>query len=396
MKLLSTYLKEMKIASRGFYFYIEIFIALLLLAILLLAVEENPDGKGSEYLYYDLPEEVLDYIIDKDVAAGKIRVVDDKEFTMKPVSFSVTNRDTGDIDAYEFTEEDIVTAKTVEKLNTDTGKVKTTAYVFDEEEDALRMSVLEGDIAATTIMNEQGVFSYKYFIQGYEAERFLNVLYVLHTFTTEEVEDQLDQQVVREIGVSERMNNRERVVPAFVVFAGSLMGFFIIMSYIYLDKDEGVIKAFGVTPSAVWKYLLSKTFVIVTTVIISSTIIVVPVLKLRPDYFIFYVFLILTTFAFSTLGLLVASLFDSISKAFGVLYIIMILFMVPGFSYYISSFDPLWIRFLPTYPVLQAFKGILVGQTDMAYVGIYSLVFLLGGILLLAIANARFKKTLTV
>ena len=36
------------------------------------------------------------------------------------------------------------------------------------------------------------------------------------------------------------------------------MGFFIIAAYIFLDKKEGVIKAYAVTPSPVWKYLLSK------------------------------------------------------------------------------------------------------------------------------------------
>jgi len=396
MKLLSTYLKEMKIASRGFYFYIEIFIAVLLLAVLLFVVEENPDSKFEEYLYFDMPQEVYEYMMEKDIASGKVRDGEVKELTMKPISFDVTNKDTGEVLSYDYTEEKKVDVKTIEKINTDTGLIKTTAYIFDNEEDAVRMSMSEGSIAATTTMNEIGELSYRYFQQGYETERFSNILYVLHTFSADEVNAQLDQQVIRSLGASERMNNREQVVPVFVVFAGSLMGFFIIMSYIYLDKDEGVIKAFAVTPSAVWKYLLSKSFVIITTVIISSSILVIPILKLKPDYLIFYIFLIITSFGFSALGLLVSSFFDSISKAFGVLYSIMIVLMLPGFSYYISSFDPLWIRFLPTYPVLQGFKGILLGQTDMVYVGSISLAFLLAGALLLSIANMRFKKSLTI
>jgi hypothetical protein len=97
----------------------------------------------------------------------------------------------------------------------------------------------------------------------------------------------------------------------------------------------------------------------------------------------------------ASLGLLVASFFDSISKSFGVMYAIMISLMIPAFSYYIPSFDPLWLRFVPTYPLLQGFKEILLNG-DVGYVLTYSLVFLVGGLVLFVLADIRFKKTLTV
>ena len=97
----------------------------------------------------------------------------------------------------------------------------------------------------------------------------------------------------------------------------------------------------------------------------------------------------------ASLGLLVASFFDSISKAFGVMYVIMIALMIPVFSYYIPSFDPLWLRFFPTYPMLQGFKDILLNG-DAGYVLTYSLIFLAGGLVLFVLAHIRFKKTLTV
>jgi ABC-2 type transport system permease protein len=176
---------------------------------------------------------------------------------------------------------------------------------------------------------------------------------------------------------------------------GSLMGFFIVMAYIFYDKDEGVIRAFAVTPSSIWKYLITKIFVILTTVVISSSIITIPVMGGQPNYFLFYPFLLVTTFAIAALGLLVASFFDNISKSFGVMYVIMLVLMVPAFSYYIPSFDPLWIRVFPTYPILQGFKEILLNG-DAGYVLTYSLAFLTGGLVLFVLADNRFKKTLTV
>jgi len=184
-------------------------------------------------------------------------------------------------------------------------------------------------------------------------------------------------------------------VPLFVVFLGSLMGYFIVMSYIFYDKAEGVIRAFAVTPSAMWKYLITKIFVILTTVVVSSSLITIPVMGGQPNYLLFYIFLIITTFAMASLGLLVTSFFDTIGKAFGVMYAIMVALMIPAFSYYIPSFDPVWLRFLPTYPMLQGFKDILLNG-DAGYVLTYSLVFLAGGLALFALADIRFKKTLTV
>ncbi len=396
MKLFNTYLKEMKIASRGLYFYIEILVAIILLLVIIFVVNPSPDSKSVEYLYNDMPKEVLDDLVNQDIAQGKAKLAADKEFELKPVAFDLKNNDTGQVVSYDFKEKKTVTAKTLLRIDEETGKIKTTAYSFDNEDDILRLALSKGDIAATTTVNDQGEFSYRYFLQGYETDRFSNILYLLHTYSQDEMEAQRDLQVINEIGENKvRMNNQEAMVPIFVVFAGALMGIFIIMAYIFLDKDEGVIKAFAVTPSSVWKYLLSKIFVVMTTVVISSSIIVIPIMQLKPNYLLFYPFLLLSSFAFSALGLLVASFFDSISKAFGVLYLMMIALMLPGFSYYISSFDPLWLRIFPTYPMLEVMKDILMGQADIAYVMIYSLVFLLAGIVLLALANIRFKKSLT-
>jgi hypothetical protein len=388
--------KEMKIASRGFYFYIEIFVALIALIILMFAVKENPDSKVEEYIFYDMSNEVVEYTLDKEVKKGNIRIVDDTELTIKPGSFKVLNKETGLEESFDYTDEKTVTAKTFVKLNKETGIIKGTAYILDNKEDMIRLSNSTSNIGATIIMDEASNFFYEYYLQGYETERYSDVLYVLHTFSGDDVQSMLDKQITREIGGSERLNNREAVVPVFIAFSGSLMGFFIIMSYVFLDKSQGVIKSFAVTPSSVWNYLLSKTFVILTTVMISSSIVVIPIMKLKPSYLLFYLFLAVSSFAFSCLGLLVASFFDSISKAFGVLYLIMVGLMLPVFSYYISSFDPLWIRFLPTYPLLEGFKGIMNGQAEVGYILTYSLAFLIGGIILLALANNKFKKSLTV
>ena len=395
MKLLSNYFKEMKIAARGFYFYIEIFIAVLILVILLVAVNENPVSKAKEFLFYDMSAEVKEYVLQDKIDEGTLELIEPTEFKMKALEFDVENKETGESKSYKFDKE-TYSLDTYKAYNIDNGELEKTLYITDDEEQLIRLAYQEKKIGAAVVVNDMGESSYRYYNQGYETERFENVLYVLHNEDPDTVKEAFDRQEVTKLGDIATLNNRENMVPVMVVLLGSLMGFFIAMAYIFLDKDEGVIRAFAVTPSSVWKYLLSKILVIITTVLISSSIFTIPIMGAQPNYLLFYLLLIISSFAFTSLGLFVSSFFDNISKAFGALYAFMIAMLLPAFSYYIPSFDPLWLRFFPTYPMLQGMKEVMMVNTNVEYVLIYSGVFLAGGLILFMLANLRFKKSLTV
>jgi len=395
MKLLSNYLKEMKIAARGFYFYIEIAMAVILVGILLLVVSETSTSNIKQFIYNDMPQKIAEYLKDKSIEDGDARLANPTEFELKPAEFVITNQETGETTAYDFDDEKIIELETIEMLDSSTGERDETVYYVETEEDMIRLAYSEREVGATVAMDAHGKVSTKYYLQGYETDRLESLLYISHSKSPAVINAKKDRQVVRTLGVMETLNNRENLVPIFLVYLGSLMGYFIVMAYIFYDKAEGVIRAFAVTPSSMWKYLVSKIFVILTTVVVSSSIITIPVMGGQPNYLLFYIFLIITTFALASLGLLVASFFDSISKAFGVMYAIMISLMIPAFSYYIPSFDPLWLRFFPSYPLLQGFKEILLNG-DTGYVLTYSFVFLAGGLVLFVLADMRFKKTLTV
>ncbi|MFC1933388.1 ABC transporter permease [Chloroflexota bacterium] len=395
MKLLSNYIKEMKIAARGFYFYIEIAMAVILLAILLLAVPETTSSNSKQFIYNDMPQKIAKYIKDKSIEDGDAKLAGSTEFRLKPAEFEITNQETGETTAYDFDDEKIVELETIELLDSSTGELEETVYYVETEEELLRLAYGESEVGATVAMNSRAKVSNKYYLQGYETVRLKSLLYILDSESPGVINAKKDRQVVRMLGEMETLNNRENLVPVFIAYMGSLMGFFIVLAYIFYDKAEGVIKAFAVSPSPMWKYLLSKIFVILSTVVVSSSIIAIPVMGGRPNYLLFYIFLIVTTFSIASLGLLVASFFDSIAKSFGVMYAIMIALMIPAFSYFIPSFDPLWLRIFPTYPILQGFKEIMLNG-DAGYVLTYSLIFLAGGLALFVLANIRFKKTLTV
>lgn len=71
MKLWSSFVKELTIASRGFYFYVEIVMAAILLFVLLFVIPENFSSKEDEYLYLEFPtveiqEKYIDALEDLD------------------------------------------------------------------------------------------------------------------------------------------------------------------------------------------------------------------------------------------------------------------------------------------------------------------------------------------
>lgn len=396
MKLWSSYIKEMKIAARGFYFYIEVLVAVVMLFVLLFLVNENPVSRQKQFMHYDMTPFMFNVVTNRGISDGSLRMGGEKSFTLRPAEIEVINDQTGEYEQRQYTEKKEITVKTLENLDPKTGDLLKTVYVTDNKEDMIRLAHQEKQMGAIVKMNEKGQFSYAYYLQGYETERLVNLLYVIHDEKSTILQTQMDRQQVRELSSAQTLNNRENILPLFITFAGSLMGFFIVMAYIFLDKDEGVIKAFAVTPSSVSTYLLSKTGVILTTVLISTSIITIPVMGLKPNYPLLYLFLLVTTFAFAELGLLIATFYDVFEKAFGSLYLVMIILMVPAFSYLIPGFDPVFLRFFPTYPVLQGFKDILLNVNDMGYVWIYSLVFLLAGLFLLWLTQKRLSKSLTV
>ena len=214
-----------------------------------------------------MPQEMADIMIEKDIKEGKTKLVEPTEFNMKAIDFEITNEDTGEVTEYSFEKETLALA-TYENYTTKTGELDTTVYIAENEEDMIRLAYSEKKIGATIALSDSGEFSFKYYIQGFETQRLRDLYLVIHNESPEVLEKAIDTQTIRKLDSVEILNSRQNMVPIFVVFMGSLMGFFIVMAYIFLDKAEGVIRAFAVTPSSVWKYLFSKTMIIMTTVII--------------------------------------------------------------------------------------------------------------------------------
>lgn len=368
MKLWHSFTKELKLSSRGYYFYIEIFMALLLLAVLLFAVPEEFVSKKAEYVSFDLPEQVMASLIadalEEDLD-GKTEQVELKN-----------NGERISADLYETDE--------------------TKMYVFETKDIMIKMTETDRpSVGAHILLDEEGKMRYQYYMQGYESEKLKNVYLIFHNRDLDELKLLYDQQVVRSLATDyDMLTDRENVVPAILTFNGSLMGLFIIAAYIFLDKQEGIIKAYAITASSVWHYLMSKVGVLLITSIISCFIIVVPIMGLQPNYPLLLLLLITSGFFASSLGLVLASYYDNLMQAFGAIYVLMIALILPNVAYFIPSWEPLWIKLIPSYPLIEGFKEAILVNGDTSYIFTASFGFFTGGLLLFLLANRRFKKTL--
>ena len=225
MKLWHSFKKELKLASQSFYFYIEFITAIIILAVLLFAVPENFATDHTEYITFDVPaayEEHIRGILLEDDLDGKPAMVEIK-----------SNRQ-------------LYQAELIEEEDKKVYILETEAEVKQLAEDKRKLGVV-----ITT--NDQGIF-YRYYVQGYESDRFKNTLQIIHIKDAEVLKGEMDQQDVRPLLTGfTPLNDRENAIPPLLVLNGSLMGFFVIAAYIFLDKQEGVIKAYAVTAAAVWQ-----------------------------------------------------------------------------------------------------------------------------------------------
>lgn len=396
MKVYSMCLKELKIASRGYYFYIEFIVAIIMLIVLLVLVPTDPKSSNKEFLFYDMPDNIMENIINESVDKGELVKIEDKVFKLKPAVIKTHSNETGEIETFNFEEEKTITVAAYQNFDTKTGKLHQTVYIIPTLEDLIRLSYSEQQVGARIYFNDQGQDCYETFLQGNETERYKNIAYVLHNEDIDTLSAQMEKQNIRYLGTPELLNTRQSLIPVTVVFLNGLMGIFLAAAYIFIDKGEGVIKALAVTPSKLYQYLISKASVVMFISLVSSLIITLPVLGLQPNYLLFILSILSTTFFGVTAGMLLGSMFDTITKAFFAIIIMMLVFMLPVLSYYVPGFSPIWVKIIPSYYMLNAVKESILINGDVIFVLITCLGLSVCGGILFIFANLRYQKTLTI
>lgn len=334
----------MILSLKSFYIYIELIMAFIFVAVLLFVVPENFESNMTIYASFDLDESY------KAMAEEALAQSDDEVIFLE-------------------------------------SRENVTAKLKDE-----RSSV------GLFISMENDKIIYEYILQGYENQKFKNIIEtsIKTKFASEMPNYKSLTSTTTLDSNAEKLSDRLNMLPVFLVLNACFMGLFIIASYIFLDKEEGTIKAFAVTPASVWQYLLSKLGIMLVSGLMSGLIATIFIAGTKANYVHLALLLIACNAFGSTIGLFIASIFNTISKAMGWLYMSIIIMSFSSISYYMPAFSPLIIKVLPSYPMLFAFRETLYDQGNLGYIYANVLGFSVLAIIFFLLANQRFKKTLTV
>lgn len=245
------------------------------------------------------------------------------------------------------------------------------------------------------ITTEDNKLVYEFILQGYESNR-LKAIMEAHIIGWGAME--AGYPVNSTVTLLESNNPvipaNKGMLPVFLVMESSLMGLFMVAAYIFQDKEEGTIKAYAVSPAALWQYLLSKVVVFVLFGWVSGLLATIFIMGLNLQYLQFMLLLTSASIFGTVLGLLVSGLFDSFTKSMTGIFALLFVLGSTVVSYYMPSFSPVYIKILPTYPMLFAFREVLFPTGNSALVYLNVLGYLAASAVLFLIAVKLHKKRL--
>jgi len=244
MKLLNTFLRDLKVSYRTYYVYIEFIMALIIVAVLMFVVPENFEAKTKLFLHVEsgVDSELILDSLDSD-SSTVVTLLDSRE-----------------------------------------------AVVEALEEDRQG----QGAVIRT---NSDGL-EYGIILQGYESEKVRNIMEnVMVTGFKKAHPDFTESTTLRVLDENaQRLSDRISYMPIVLMLNSAFMGLFIVAAYVFMDKEEGTIKALTVTPVSIKDYLLSKVGVMLFTGLITGLLMTVLVAGLDVNYFYLVLLLIASNF----------------------------------------------------------------------------------------------------
>jgi len=212
------------------------------------------------------------------------------------------------------------------------------------------------------ITGEDNRADVEFLLHGYENNQVQNTLILA-------MKDEITRSIKGEVEVKTELVNpntiknsipaNKSMLPLFLVMESTMLGFILIAALIFIEKSEGTIKSFAVTPGRLSEYLISKVAVMTFLGIIGGFIMTVLVMGLSVNYLWLGILILLGSLFSAILGLIVASFFKTLSESMIWILIVNLLLGLPLTSYLIPSYTPLYIRVLPTYYLLFSVKEVL-------------------------------------
>lgn len=141
-------------------------------------------------------------------------------------------------------------------------------------------------------------------------------------------------------------------VPILLFSDAAMIGLILIAALMFMEKEEGTLKAYLVTPGRVWEYLLSKALTLGWLAVLFTLILTPLTLGLRPNYLSLLPVMFAGAVFTALLGAWVAIYFDNLSQFLFPGVGLMVLISIPSVALFVPGFSPWWLKWIPTYPLV--------------------------------------------
>ncbi|MCD6332286.1 MAG: ABC transporter permease [Bacteroidales bacterium] len=143
----------------------------------------------------------------------------------------------------------------------------------------------------------------------------------------------------------------KKLLPVIIMFMVGMMGLFAMVSLIGQERSDETIRAYKVTPSRLWQFLLSKHLLLLATGLITFSIFYLPIMGFN-GYFLSLLIIIPTIILGSGIGVLLGTFFDNPMTGVGWVLLFMVVFSLPAVSFFAPVFSPGWMKLIPSYYTL--------------------------------------------
>lgn len=159
-----------------------------------------------------------------------------------------------------------------------------------------------------------------------------------------------------------------RSVPIFVCFEALMVGFILGGGLMLAEKQEGTVRALRVSPMGATRYILAKTLLFSLIGTVYASLLVLPTIGFSIHWGEFLLLSFFGTAVFTMIGLAYSAPFHDMSGWFFSMVLLLSVNMLPVISYSSPAYSPLWMKLIPSYPILMAYGGALFGgAADAGY-----------------------------
>jgi hypothetical protein len=153
-------------------------------------------------------------------------------------------------------------------------------------------------------------------------------------------------------GLRDEIPFNKRILPPILMMMIGVIGLFAMVSLIGQERADATIRAFRVTPTGMWGFLLSKHLMLLMVSCITFSIIFIPVMGDFSGFLPSLLIILLTVIFGSTLGIILGSFIESPMSSIGVVILLMMVLSLPAISLFAPIFSPNWLKCIPSYYTL--------------------------------------------